>query len=49
MLTYCLRCKKYTESVDSTVLKTKNGRQMLSSNCAVCGNKKSRFTQAQEA
>ena len=31
------------------VLKTKNGRTMLSSKCAVCGNKKSRFIQEQEA
>ena len=31
--------KKGTESVDSKVLKTKNGRPMLSSKCAVCGNK----------
>ena len=39
MLTYCLKCKKDTESVDSKALKTKNGRSMLSSKCAVCGNK----------
>ena len=49
MLTYCLRCKKDTESVDSKVLKTKNGRTMLSSKCAVCGSKKSRFLKEQEA
>ena len=33
-LTYCLKCKKHTESVNSKVLKTKNGRTMLSSKCA---------------
>ena len=49
MLTYCLRCKKDTESVDSKVLKTKNGRTMLSSKCAVCGTKKSKFLKEQEA
>ena len=29
--------------------KTKNGRLMLSSKCAVCGSKKSRFMKEQEA
>ena len=38
MLTYCFRCKKDTESVDSKVLKTKNGKTMLSSKCAVVEN-----------
>ena len=37
MLTYCLKCKKDTESVNSKVLKTKNSRTMLSSKCAMCG------------
>ena len=32
-----------TESVDLKMLKTKTGRTMLSSKCAVCGSKKSRF------
>ena len=41
MLTYLLKCKK--------VLKNKNGRPMLSWRCAVCGNKKWRFMQKQEA
>ena len=41
MLTYCLRCKKDTKNVNSRVLK--NGRSVLSSKSAVCGNKNSRF------
>ena len=41
MFTYCLKCKKDTESVDSKILKTKNGRPMSSTQCAVCGIKKS--------
>ena len=49
MPAYCLKCKKDTESVDSKMLKTKNGRTMLSSNYAVCGIKKSRFVKEQEA
>ena len=31
------------------MMKTKNGRFVLSSKCAVCGNKKSRFMKEQEA
>ena len=46
---YCLKCKNDTEGVDSKVLKTKNGRPMLSSKCAVSGDKKSRFMKEQEA
>ena len=43
----CLKCKTDTENVDSKVLKTKSDRPMLSSKCAVCGNKKSRFMKEQ--
>ena len=43
MLTYCLKRKKDTENADSKMLKTKNGRPMLSSKCPVCGSKKSKF------
>ena len=39
MLIYCLKCKSDTENVNSRVLKTNNGRSMLSSKSAVCGNK----------
>ena len=49
MLTYRLKCNKNTEDVDSKMLKTKNVRTMLSSKCAVCDNKKSRFMKEQEA
>ena len=48
MLTYFLKYKKDTESIDSKVLKTKNSRPILSK-CVVCGNKKSRFIKAQES
>ena len=47
MLIYCLKCKKDTESVDSKMLKTENGKPMLSSKCAVC--KESIFIKEQEA
>ena len=49
MLTYCLECKKDTKNVDSKMLKTKNGRTMLSSKCPICGSKKSRVIKEQEA
>ena len=49
MLTYFLKCKKNTEYVNSKVLKTRNGKSMSSSKCAICGSKKSRFMKEQEA
>ena len=49
MLTYCSKCKKDTKNIVSKVLKTKNGRLMLSSKCAICGSKKSRFMKEQKA
>ena len=35
MLSYCLKCRKTTESKNPKVAKTKNGRIMLLSKCAV--------------
>ena len=32
MLTYCLKCKKNTKNIDAKMVKTKNGRFVLSSN-----------------
>ena len=49
MLTYCLKCKKNTKNIDAKMVKTKNARFMLSSKCAVCGSKKSKFIKGQEA
>lgn len=46
---YCLVCKRDTGDIDKKVIKTKNGRYRLSSKCSVCGNKKSKFIQEQEA
>ena len=43
MLTCCLKCKKNAKNKDAKMIKTKNGRLMLLSKCAVCGSKKSRF------
>ena len=49
MLIFCLKCKKDTESIDSKVVKTKNGRAMLLSKCAICGSEKSRLMKEQDA
>ena len=49
MLTYCLVCRKNIGNKDAKMMKTKNGRLMLSSRCAVYGNKKSKFVKEQEA
>ena len=49
MLSYCLVCRKNTKNKDSKVVKIKNNRLMLSSKCAICGNKKSKFIKQQEA
>ena len=43
MLTYCLKCKKNTKNIDAKIMKAKNERFVLSSKCAVCGSKKSKF------
>ena len=49
MLIYCLKCKRNTENKDAKMIRTKNGKVILSSKCVVCGSKKSRFMKEQEA
>ena len=54
MLTYCLKCKKKkkkkdTKNIDAKMMKTENGRFVLSSKCGICGSKKSKFMKEQEA
>ena len=39
MLSPCLKCGKNTESKNPKVARTKNGRIMLLSKCAVCDSK----------
>ena len=48
MLTYCLKCQTNTKNIDAIMMKTKNGIIVLSSKCAVCGSKKSKFMKWQE-
>ena len=49
MLSYYLKYRKNTESKKIKVVKTKNGRIMFSSKCAVCDSKKSKFIKDQKA
>ena len=49
MLSYCLKCKKNTESINLKVSKTTNGRMMILSTCAICGSEKSKFIKEQQA
>ena len=48
MLSFYLKCRKNIESKNPKVVRTKNGRMMLS-NCVVCNSKKSKFIKEQEA
>ena len=40
---YCLKCRKDTENINSRISKTSNNRTMILSKYAKCGTKKSRF------
>ena len=48
MKTYCVKCRKNTENLNSKIFKTKNNRLIMQSKCPVCGIKKSRFVKEQE-
>ena len=49
MKSYCLKCRKDTENINSRVSNTSNGRTMILSNCAKHWSKQSRFIKSQEA
>ena len=46
--TYCLSCRKYTKRTDPKIVKSKNKRLMIQSNCTICGSKKSGFIKEQQ-
>ena len=48
MLTYCLKYKVNPKNIDLKMLETKNGRLILSSECTICGSKKSRLLKQQQ-
>ena len=49
MKTYCLVRRKNTDNINSKIIKTKNDKLQLKSQCSVCRNKKSRFVKEQKA
>ena len=49
MLSYCLKCKENTESINPKVSKTTNGKTMILSKCTICDSKKSKFIKEQQA
>ena len=48
MLSYCLKCRKHTESKNVKDVKIKNGKMMPSPDYGFCGSKKLRFIKEQE-
>ena len=46
---YCLVCKKYMENTNPKIVRNRQNRLMIQSNCANCGNKKFRFIKEQQA
>ena len=49
MESYCLKCKKHTKNINPQVSSTSNGKLMILSKCTICGSKKSKFINKQEA
>ena len=49
MESYCLKCKKDTKNINPQVSSTSNGKFMPLPKCTICGSKKSKFINKQEA
>ena len=49
MKTYCVKCRKNIENLNSKIFKTKNNRLFMQSKCSDCVIKKSRSVKEQEA
>ena len=47
--TYCLVCRKYTKNINPKIVRNRQNRSMIQSNCAICGSKTSRFIKKQQA
>ena len=47
--TYCLVCRDYTKSINPKVVRNRQNRYIIQSNCAACGSKKSTFIKEQKA
>ena len=46
---YCLVCKKYTKNTNPEIVRSRQNRLMIQSNCANYGNKKFRSIKEQQA
>ena len=44
-----LKCRKYAENINPQVSRTRNGKTMIISKCAICNSRKSEFIKKQEA
>ena len=49
MNTYCLKCKKQTNDLNSKGFITKNKKYIVKSICAICKSKKSKFVSKKDA
>ena len=47
--TYCLICRDYTKSISPKIVRNRQNRYIIQSNCATCRSKKSRFIKEQRA
>ena len=47
--TYCLACRKYIKNNKPKIVRNRQNRLMIQSNCTTCGCKKSRFIKEQQA
>ena len=45
--TYCLVCRDYTKSINPKIVRNRQNRYRIQSNCATSGSKKSRFIKEQ--
>ena len=48
METYCIRCRKNPENLNSKIFKTRNGTLIMQSKCTDFGFRKSRFEKEEE-
>ena len=47
--TYCLACRRYTKNNNTKIVRNRQNRLMIQSNCATYGSKKSKFIKEQQA
>ena len=47
--TYCLACRKYTKNNNPKIVRNRQNKLMIQSNCATCDSKKFRFIKEQQA